>query len=137
MAQALEMAHDQDLDLVELDPSSTPPTCKLMDFGKFNYDRRKKLRQNRRTVPKRKEVKLRPKTEDHDFHVKLRKAKKFLEEGHKVLVTLVFRGREQKHPEIGFNLLNKFYDELREIAKLEKVPSREGQNRLGMILTRR
>ena len=134
---ALEMARAKDLDLVELDPHSTPATCKLMNYGRFKYNLRKKLRQNKKTILKRKEVKLRPKTDQHDFMVKIRKAKKFIEEGHKVLVTLVFRGREQRHPEIGFNLLQRFYKELEEIAKLEKEPSREGGNRIGMILTKR
>ena len=137
VAEALEIAQEKDLDLVELDPNSTPPTCKLMNYGRFKYNLRKKLRQSKKNVVKRKEVKLRPKTDEHDFQVKLRKAKKFIEEGHKVLVTLVFRGREQKHPEIGFNLLQRFYGGLEDIAKLEKEPSREGRNRLGMILARR
>lgn len=137
VSEALDLANERDLDLVELDPNSTPPTCKLMNYGKYKYTLRKRQKGSKKTVNKRKEVKLRPKTEEHDFQVKLRRARKFIEEGHKVLVTLVFRGREQKHPEIGFDLLNKFATELDEIAKLEKAPSRESNNRIGMILTRR
>ncbi|MCA8962527.1 MAG: translation initiation factor IF-3, partial [Planctomycetes bacterium] len=105
VASALELAQERDLDLVELDPNSEPPTCKLMNFGKYKYNLAKRQKGSKKSVNKRKEVKLRPKTEQHDFDVKLRRAKKFLEEGHKVLVTLIFRGREQKHPEIGFDLL--------------------------------
>ena len=134
---ALEMAREKDLDLVELDPHSTPATCKLMNFGRYKYDLRKrqqKSNKSRKAVRKRKEVKLRPKTEEHDFQVKLRRARKFLEEGHKVLVTLIFRGREQKRPELGFNLLKKFSEELSEVAKMEKEPSREAGNRIGMVL---
>lgn len=134
---ALDLAVERELDLVELDPNSTPPTCKLMNYGKYKYNLRKRQKGSKKTVNKRKEVKLRPKVEEHDFQVKLRRARKFIEEGHKVLVTLVFRGREQKHPEIGFDLLKKFAEDLDEIAKLEKTPSRESNNRIGMILTRR
>lgn len=136
-SEALDLAAERELDLVELDPNSTPPTCKLMNYGKYKYNLRKRQKGSKKTVNKRKEVKLRPKVEEHDFQVKLRRARKFIEEGHKVLVTLVFRGREQKHPEIGFDLLKKFAEELDEIAKLEKSPSRESNNRIGMILTRR
>lgn len=137
VASALEMAQEKELDLVELDPHSTPATCKLMNFGRYKYDLRKKQQKAskaKRSVRRRKEVKLRPKTEEHDFQVKVKRARKFLEEGHKVLVTLIFRGREQKRPELGFNLLKKFSDELAEVAKLEKEPSREAGNRIGMVL---
>lgn len=137
VAEGLELSEEHGLDLVELDPNSEPPTCKLMNFGKFKYNQSKRQKGSKKNVNKRKEVKLRPKVEEHDFQVKIRNAKRFLEEGHKVLVTLVFRGREQKHPEIGYDLLNRFAKELDEIAKLEKAPSREGGNRIGMILTKR
>ena len=133
---ALDLARERELDLVELDPHASPPTCKLLNFGRYKYNLRKKQQKNRgkKTVRRRKEVKLRPKTEEHDFQVKLKRARKFLEEGHKVLVTLIFRGREQKRPELGYNLLKKFSEELSEIAKMEKEPSREAGNRIGMVL---
>ncbi|MFN0057358.1 MAG: translation initiation factor IF-3 [Planctomycetota bacterium] len=137
VTQALEMAKERELDLVELDPHSKPPTCKLMNYGRYKYNLRKKQKKNKKTVVKRKELKLRPKTEDHDFQVKLRHARKFLEEGHKVLVTMLFRGREQKHPELGFELLNKFAKDLDDFAKLEKAPARESSNRIGMILAKK
>ncbi len=134
IAAALELAVQKGLDLVELDPNSTPPTCKLMNYGRFKYAVRKKMAKSKKTVRRRKEVKLRPKTEEHDLQVKIRQAKKFLAEGHKVLVTMVFRGREEKHPEFGFGLLQKFLESVTEVAKLEKPPAREARNRIGMIL---
>lgn len=136
-AAALEIAQERDLDLVLLDPNASPPTCKLMNFGRYKYNLRKRLQKGKKTVRKRKEIKLRPKVEEHDFNVKMRKAKQFLEEGHKVMVTLIFRGREQKHPELGFEVLARFYQSLDEIAKKEKEPSREASNRLTMILAKK
>ncbi|MFQ5653715.1 MAG: translation initiation factor IF-3 [Planctomycetota bacterium] len=133
VAGTLELARERDLDLVELTPNSNPPTCKLMDFGRFKYNQSKNVQKHK--VRRRKEVKLRPKTEKHDFQVKLRKARKFIKDGHKVLVTLMFRGREMRHPELGFDLLKRFADELVDIAKVEKEPAREAGNRLGMILS--
>ena len=134
IAEALERAAESELDLVELDPHSTPPTCKLMNYGRFKYSVRKKMSKSKKTVRRRKEVKLRPKTEEHDLQVKIRMAKKFLGAGHKVLVTMVFRGREEKHMDLGRGVMEKFYDQLEDIAKLEKAPSREARNRIGMIL---
>lgn len=132
IADAYALAEDQELDLVELNPNSDPPTCKLMDFGKFKYTTSKK--QGKTKIRKRKEVKLRPKTEQHDFDVKLRNAKRFLDAGHKVLVTMIFRGREQRHPELGVVVLNRFAASLEETAKVERAPSREAGNRMSMLL---
>lgn len=136
-ADALEIAREQELDLVVLDPHGRPPTCKLMNFGRYKYNLRKRMQKGKKAVRKRKEIKLRPKVEEHDFMVKMRRAKKFLEEGHKVMVTLIFRGREQKHPELGFQVLQKFYGALEEVAKMEKEPAREASNRLSMILAKK
>ena len=86
VAEALQIADERELDLVELDPHSTPPTCKLMNYGRFKYNVRKKMQKGKKTTRRRKEVKLRPKTEEHDLQVKIRQARKFLGEGHKVLV---------------------------------------------------
>jgi len=133
---ALDMAQDKDLDLVEMNPNSEPPLCKLMDFGKFKYDQSKNSKQVQK-VRKIKEVKLRPKTEKHDFDVKLRKARSFLEAGHKVLVTMVFRGREQRHPGLGRDVLMRFFDELEELAKMEREPLQEARNRMAMVLSRK
>jgi translation initiation factor IF-3 len=130
---AFEAAEEQDLDLVELNPNSDPPTCKLMDFGKYKYTSSKKAGKTK--VRKRKEVKMRPKTEQHDFDVKLRNAKRFLEAGHKVLVTMIFRGREQRHPQHGVALHTRFAVALEEIAKVERPPTKEASNRMSMLLS--
>ncbi|MEE2856138.1 MAG: translation initiation factor IF-3 [Planctomycetota bacterium] len=133
---ALEMAQEKELDLVEMNPNSDPPLCKLMDFGKFKYDQSKNSKQVQK-VRKIKEVKLRPKTERHDLDVKLRRARNFLEEGHKVLVTMVFRGREQRHPDLGKEVLLRFFDELEELAKMEREPVQEARNRMAMVLAKK
>jgi translation initiation factor IF-3 len=104
-----------------------------MDYGKFKYTSSKKAGKGTK-IRRRKEVKLRPKTEQHDFDVKLRNAKRFLEEGHKVLVTMVFRGREQRHPELGMELLVKFAAALDGVAKVERPPAKEAGNRVSMLL---
>jgi len=105
-----------------------------MDYGKFKYQQTRKTRGSKKTPVRRKEVKLRPKTEAHDFNVKVERARRFLEKGHKVLVTMMFRGREAVHMDLGKNILVRFAEALTDIAKLEKEPSREGRNRLDMIL---
>ncbi|MGE3165365.1 MAG: translation initiation factor IF-3 [Planctomycetota bacterium] len=135
--QALELAREQELDLVLLDPNGRPPTCKLMNFGRYKYNLRKRMQKGKKTVRKRKEIKLRPKVEEHDFQVKARRARKFLEDGHKVMVTLLFRGREQKHPELGFDVMQKFFEALSDLAKKEKEPAREAANRLSMMLAKK
>ena len=134
VADALAIAEEKELDLVEIAPQADPPTCKLMDYGKFRYQQTRKTRHSKKSVQRRKEVKLRPKTETHDFNVKVERARRFLEKGHKVLVTMVFRGREAVHIHLGNDLLMKFARSLEECAKLEKEPSREGRNKVGMIL---
>ena len=134
ISEALRIAGEREVDLVEIAPNSEPRTCKLMDFGKFKYHQTKKNRNQKKPVNKRKEVKLRPKTEDHDFTVKVDRAKRFLEKGHKVLVTMVFRGREHIHIDLGRGLLVRFAKALEDCAKLEKQPSRIGRNKMDMIL---
>ena len=134
--EALEMAQEKDLDLVEMNPNADPPLCKLMDFGKFKYDQSKSSKQVQK-VRKIKEVKLRPKTEKHDFDVKLRRVRGFLEEGHKVLVTMVFKGREQRHPDLGREVLMRFYADLEELAKMEREPLQEARNRMAMVLAKK
>ena len=116
LAEALELANEKELDLVEMNPNSDPPLCKIMDFGKFKYDQSKNSKQVQKVL-KIKEVKLRPKTEKHDFDVKIRRARSFLDEGHKVLVTMVYRGREQRHPELGREVLMRFFADLEDLAK--------------------
>jgi translation initiation factor IF-3 len=135
--EALAIANERELDLVEIAASATPPTCKLMDYGKFKYQQKKKSHGQKKTVQRRKEIKLRPKTEEHDLTVKVARARKFLEKGHKVLVTMIYRGRESVHLELGKELLVRFAKLLEDCAKVEKQPSREARNRMDMVLVRK
>ena len=128
--QALAMAKDVGLDLVEVSPSAKPPVCKLMDAGKQKYLRKKReseqrKRQTRITV---KEVKLRPKTDEHDFMTKAMRAKRFLEAGDKVKITIMFRGREMAHPEIARAHLDRMIEVMGELAVVEQVARMEGRN---------
>lgn len=136
LAEALELANEKELDLVEMNPNSDPPLCKIMDFGKFKYDQSKNSKQVQKVL-KIKEVKLRPKTEKHDFDVKIRRARSFLDEGHKVLVTMVYRGREQRHPELGREVLMRFFADLEDLAKMEREPLQEARNRMAMVLAKK
>ncbi|MEE9394931.1 MAG: translation initiation factor IF-3 [Planctomycetota bacterium] len=134
--EALRLAREEGVDLVEISPSAVPPVCKLMDYGKYKYEEKKKTqkaksKQHTITV---KEVRLRPKTDVHDQETKLRKARKFLEEGDKVCFTVIFRGREVTHPEIPRKILDRMVEALSDIAKVEKQPSIEGR-RMTMIVT--
>ena len=134
VSEALQIANEREVDLVEIAPNSDPRTCKLMDFGKFKYQQTKKSRGQKKPVNKRKEVKLRPKVGEHDFRVKVERARRFLGKGHKVLVTMMFRGREMAHTDLGMKLLERFAGELEDCSKVEKEPSREARNRMNMIL---
>ena len=134
ISEALRIAGEREVDLVEIAPNSDPRTCKLMDFGKFKYHQTKKNRRQKKPVNKRKEVKLRPKVGEHDFIVKVERARGFLGKGHKVLVTMMFRGREMAHLDLGIDVLKRFATELEECSKVEKEPSREARNRINMIL---
>lgn len=132
---ALRMAAEQQLDLVEVAPMAKPPVCRIMDFGKFKYEQQKRDKEakKKQKVVTIKEVKLRPNIEDHDFNVKKKNAQRFLEDGDKVKVTIMFRGRELSHPELGKQLLTKMAAELKEIATVERDPKLEGKNMI-MIL---
>ena len=134
VSEALRIAGEREVDLVEIAPNSEPRTCKLMDFGKFRYHQTKKYRSQKKPVNKRKEVKLRPKVGEHDFVVKVERARRFLGKGHKGLVTMMFRGREMAHLDLGIEVLQRFANELEECSKVEKEPSREARNRINMIL---
>lgn len=136
MSEAVDLATEKELDLVEMNPNSDPPLCKIMDFGKFKYEQSKNSKQVQKVL-KVKEVKLRPKTEKHDFDVKLRRARNFLDEGHKVLVTMVYRGREQRHPELGREVLMRFFADLEDMAKMEREPLQEARNRMAMVLAKK
>lgn len=134
--EALRMAQEQGLDLVEVAASAKPPVCRLMDYGRYRYEQSKREREarKRQKIINIKEVKLRLRIEEHDFQVKLRNAVRFLEDGDKVKVTIMFRGRELSHADLGRKLCNKLAQEVKEIAVVEKLPSIEGRNMV-MILS--
>jgi translation initiation factor IF-3 len=128
--EALRRAQEVGLDLVEVNPKAAPPVCKILDFGKFKYEEKKKQREAKRkqTVVEVKEVKIRPKTDDHDLMVKVRAARKFLESGNKVKVTCRFRGREITHPERAQMQFEAFLSEVDDLANVEQTPLMEGKN---------
>ena len=135
---ALAMAEEQHLDLVEVAPNGKPPVCRIMNYGKYRYEqqkREKEAKKKQKTFTL-KEVKLRPHIEDHDFYVKLKNAAKFLGDGNKVKVTIMFRGRELSHPELGLNVLTRFAGELTDQAVVEKEAKLEGRN-MTMILAKK
>jgi len=124
------MAEQQQLDLVEVSPTAVPPVCRIMDYGKFKYQQSKKLQEakKKQVHVQLKEVKLRPKTDDHDLQFKIKHVRRFLEEGNKAKVTLVFRGREITHMDIGRALIDRFAAEIQDIAVIENQPRVEGRN---------
>lgn len=132
---ALQMAIDQHLDLVEIAPKAKPPVCRIMDFGKYRYEQQKRDKEARKKqkVVSVKEVKLRPNIEQHDFDVKLKNAVRFLEEGNKVKVTIMFRGRELSHPELGREILGRVAELLKDSVSIERDAKLEGKNMI-MIL---
>lgn len=135
---ALMKAEEMQLDLVEIAPQSKPPVCRIMNYGKYTYEqqkRQKEAKKKQKTVTL-KEVKLRPRIEEHDFNVKLKSAQKFINDGNKVKVTIMFRGRELSHPELGQNVLVRFAKALEDIAITEKEAKLEGRN-MTMILAKR
>ncbi len=128
--QALQTAYSQNLDLVEVAPEARPPVCRIMDYGKYRYEQSKKAREARKkqTIIELKEIKLRPKTEEHDFQFKARHAERFLKEGNKAKVTMMFRGREMIRMDRGKALLNRFVEALKDVAVVEQAPKIEGRN---------
>lgn len=127
--QALEMARDRGLDLVEVAPNATPPVCRILDYGKFKYEQSKKEREARKHQKNvvLREVRMKTKIGEHDIDFKTRTAEKLLKEGDKVKVSVMFRGREITHPQIGKDLLDRVYDRLKEIATIEKPAGLEGR----------
>ncbi|HEU4382365.1 MAG TPA: translation initiation factor IF-3 [Anaeromyxobacteraceae bacterium] len=127
--QALRLAMDEGMDLVEVSPMSKPPVCKIMDYGKFKYTEKKKQSEARKkqVVVQLKEVKLRPRTEEHDYQVKIGKIREFLGEANKARVTVMFRGREITHRELGQKVLERVVADLKEIAIIESAPRMEGR----------
>lgn len=133
--QALQLAREQDLDLVEVAPDARPPVCKLMDYGKFKYENAQKARESRRNQSNTviKEMKLRPKIDDHDYETKKGHVVRFLKGGDKVKITIMFRGREQSRPELGVNLLRQLAADVIEDGVIEQAPRQEGRN-MHMVL---
>lgn len=133
--KALQIARDAELDLVEVAPNSEPPVCRVMDFGKFLYERTKKEKEARKAQTKIevKEIRLRPKTNEHHRGFKTRDARRWLLEGNKVKVTVRFRGREITYPEIALEDLREIAEELKDVALIEQPPSIEGRT-MGMVL---
>ncbi|QJE74916.1 translation initiation factor IF-3 [Aerophototrophica crusticola] len=135
LRDALYAAEEAGLDLVEVSPNADPPVCKILDYGKYKYEAQKKANEARKKqkVIEVKEIKLRPNIDDHDYEIKMRAMRKFLEEGDKVKVTMRFRGREMAHQDIGMNVLVKVRDQLEDLGKVEQMPRLEGKQMI-MVL---
>ena len=135
IGEALRLAQDSELDLVEVAPMARPPVCKLMDYGKFKYESAQKARESRRNQQQTviKEQKLRPKIDPHDYETKKGHVTRFLGQGHKVKVTIMFRGREQSRPELGFRLLQRLADDVADLGFVEAAPKQDGRNMI-MVL---
>jgi translation initiation factor IF-3 len=136
--EALRLAQEAGLDLVEIAPNAEPPVCKLLDYGKYKYQEQKKAAEARKKqkVVEVKEVKFRPMIDDHDYDVKMRAMLRFFEEGDKVKVTLRFRGREMAHQELGTQLLNRVKDDTSKLAKVEQEPRFEGRQMVMVLAPR-
>jgi translation initiation factor IF-3 len=139
LERALQLAADVDLDLVEVAPLARPPVCKLMDFGKFKYESALKAREARRNQQQTviKEMKLRPKIDPHDYETKKGHVVRFLKAGDKVKVTIMFRGREQSRPELGFRLLRRLSEEIAELGFVEAAPKQDGRNMIMVLAPHR
>ena len=136
--EALQIAEDQGLDLVEVSPNATPPVCKIQDYGKFKYEQSKRAATNaKQHKTQLKEIRLRPKTGDNDINFKIKHARDFLEGKDKVKFTIVFKGRELAHQDRGREILHMVIDSLDDIAKVEKAPSHEGGRQIFIILAPR
>lgn len=133
--EAIALAKEAGLDLVEVAATSEPPVCRIMDYGKFRYEQQKKKQEakKRQTVVQIKEIKVRPKTDDHDYETKLRHIRRFLEDGDRCKITVFFRGREIVHKDRGLAILERVVQDLAEVAKVEQEPRAEGRT-LQMLL---
>ena len=137
--KALALASDTDLDLVEVAATARPPVCKLMDYGKFKYESAQKAREARRNqaLTVIKEMKLRPKIDSHDYETKKGHVERFLKAGDKVKITIMFRGREQSRPELGFRLLRKLAEDVEELGYVESQPKQDGRNMIMVMAPHR
>ena len=133
--RALEMAEEAELDLVEVAPNARPPVCRIMDFGKFKYEQKKKTSEARKSQANTtvKEVKFRPKIEEHDYNTKVGKVKKFLEGGNKAKVTMMFRGREITRQQIARDIMARIAEDVRESGTVESHPKLEGRNMIMIV----
>jgi translation initiation factor IF-3 len=133
--EAISMAKNQGLDLIEIAANANPPVCKIMDIGKYKYDLQKKanLAKKKQKIVSLKEIKLRPGTEAHDYNFKIKNAKKFITKGDKVKFTVKFRGREMQHTDLGKDLMNRIIEETKDIAKIESKPKFEGRQMVMII----
>ncbi len=133
--EAIAQAAEVGLDLVEVSPNADPPVCKFLDVGKFRYEAQKKANIARKTQKTQeiKEIKMRPNIDDHDYDVKMRNVKRFIDDGDKVKVTLRFRGRELSHQQLGMDLLRKVQEDIAEVAKVEAYPRMEGRQMLMVV----
>ena len=136
--QTLVIAKQKDLDLVEVSPTASPPVCRILDFGRYQYQEQKRAREAKKhqKTTELKEIKFRPKVDEHDYQFKKKHIERFLGDGDKVKATIFFRGREMAHPDIGRRILKRLVDELGELATQETVPRMEG-NTMHTILSRR
>jgi translation initiation factor IF-3 len=137
--EALRIAQEEGLDLVEVSPNSDPPVCRIMDYGKFKYQAAKKAQDGRkksRSV-QMKEIKFRPNTEEHDLGFKVRNIKKFLEKKDRVKVSVFFRGREMAYMDAGYKLLKRVAEEVMEVGTMEEQPKQEARNRIAMVIVPR
>ncbi|KKB64017.1 translation initiation factor IF-3 [Robbsia andropogonis] len=139
LAEAIRLASEADVDLVEIAPNAAPPVCRLMDYGKFKYQESKKAHEAKlkQKIVEVKEVKFRPGTDDGDYNVKLRNLTRFLDEGDKAKITLRFRGREMAHQEIGMRMLERLRTDLDEVGQVEQMPKMEGRQMVMVIGPRR
>jgi len=133
--EAIRAAEDKGLDLVEISPTASPPVCRIMDYGKFKYEEAKKKQQQKKsaTTFETKEIKFRPKTEEHDMDFKVKHVRRFLEEGNKVRLAVVFRGREMAHPQTGKAVLDRVVERCKDISSVEATPNLEGKRMIMLI----
>jgi translation initiation factor IF-3 len=134
--EALKLAEEQGLELVEVNPRAAPPVCKVMDFGKFKYSQKKRASKQKQHQVQVKEIRVRPKTGDHDIEVKVKRAREFLEHKDKVLVNVLFRGRELAHIDEGRKVMDEVLQALEDVAKIEKNPSMEGKKMTAIVAPR-
>jgi translation initiation factor IF-3 len=135
LAEALEEARKVGLDLVEVAPNSSPPVCRIMDYGKFRYQQSKKLQVARKsqTTVQVKEIRIRPKTDEHDLQVKIRQVKKFIENNNKVKISMLFRGREIAFTNIGMKIMEGLREQLQDVAAVDQAPKMEGRSMVMIV----